>query len=63
MFSLKARISELEEREKVLLQQQQEHESEFGHKRARFRELFLQKECKLHGLFMSAVFVYRDGNS
>lgn len=44
--SLKSRIVELEEKEEKLLAQQTQNETEFGQKRARFREMFLQKEGK-----------------
>lgn len=42
--SLKRRILELEEREKKYLKEKEQQESEFGLKRAKFKELFLQKE-------------------
>lgn len=45
--TLQARITQLELREQELLKQQQEHEADFGQKRARFREMFLQKEAEL----------------
>jgi len=41
---LKARIDQLEQREKELLKLKEENEAEFGQKRSRFREMFLQKE-------------------
>ncbi|XP_052246058.1 rab GTPase-binding effector protein 1-like isoform X2 [Dreissena polymorpha] len=44
---LRARIEQLELREQQFIKQQQTNEVEFGQKRARFRELFLQKEAEL----------------
>jgi hypothetical protein len=41
---LKKRILELEEKEKILLKEKEQQEQEFGLKRAKFKELFLQKE-------------------
>ena len=46
---LQAKISQLEAHEQELLQKLQENEEDFGLKRAKFRELFLQKEGKLRG--------------
>jgi len=46
--NLKSRIAELEEKEKIFLEQQSKNEAEFGQKRARFREMFLQKEGWLY---------------
>jgi hypothetical protein len=41
---LKKRILEFEEKEKILLKEKEQQEQEFGLKRAKFKELFLQKE-------------------
>lgn len=41
---LKTRVEQLEAREKELLKLKEENEADFGSKRARFRELFMQKE-------------------
>ena len=43
---LKQQLNAANQREQVLLQQQQQHEQEFGQKRAMFKELFMQKEGK-----------------
>lgn len=42
--TLKKRILEFEEKEKILLKEKEQQEQEFGLKRAKFKELFLQKE-------------------
>ena len=46
MFSekLKAKISEMESRENELLQQKEQQEEDFGLKRAKLKDLYLQKE-------------------
>jgi hypothetical protein len=41
---LKSRVEELEDSERKLLKLKEENEADFGQKRARFRELFMQKE-------------------
>ncbi|XP_074642216.1 rab GTPase-binding effector protein 1-like [Tubulanus polymorphus] len=45
--TLQQRVAELEQREKQLLQEKHNCEEEFGQKRAKFKELFLQKENEL----------------
>lgn len=45
--ALRARVQELETREKELLRLKEENEADFGNKRARFREMFMQKEAEL----------------
>ncbi|XP_060582022.1 rab GTPase-binding effector protein 1-like [Ruditapes philippinarum] len=44
---LKSRVEELEDSERKLLKLKEENEADFGQKRARFRELFMQKEAEL----------------
>lgn len=44
---LRAQVEQLLLREKELLKLKEENEQDFGQKRARFRELFLQKEAEL----------------
>ncbi|KAL4223722.1 growth factor [Mactra antiquata] len=43
---LKAKVQQLELRENELLKEKAENEADFGQKRARFREMFLQKEAE-----------------
>ena len=40
------RLNHLEQREKELMNEREEAEKDFGIKRAKFKELFLQKESK-----------------
>ncbi|XP_046374469.1 rab GTPase-binding effector protein 1-like isoform X1 [Haliotis rufescens] len=47
LATLKQRLADLEEREQTLAREKLEAESEFGIKRAKFKELFLQKEDEL----------------
>ncbi|XP_052800811.1 rab GTPase-binding effector protein 1-like isoform X1 [Mya arenaria] len=47
LLKLKMRVEQLEEKEREFLKAKEENEAEFGQKRARFKEIFLQKEAEL----------------
>lgn len=43
---LKERIKELEEKESKMLEERKKLEEDYGHRRAKLKELYLQKESK-----------------